>query len=204
MVQDVNIRNEGTSLVAQSVFKTDSGRIIPSVAGSIPALSAIYFTEVNMKKLKITLSFVIYLLLIVEMNSQTADPPIYNITTGKIPNILHENDIKRQFEIMELDDFIDWLKPQSKEITESVTINEERLTNLMINNYNMRKRIVTQELRRYHRPMLKYITHFYQKNWVKEWMVVNRIERNMAEEAAQELDRALEEMNEATNIEEGE
>ena len=31
---------EGTGLVSQLVFKTSSGRITPSVAGSIPALSA--------------------------------------------------------------------------------------------------------------------------------------------------------------------
>lgn len=34
---------EGMGLVFQLVFKTSSGRIKSSVAGSIPALSAIYF-----------------------------------------------------------------------------------------------------------------------------------------------------------------
>ena len=34
---------ERMKLVFQLVFKTSSGRITPSVAGSIPALSVIYF-----------------------------------------------------------------------------------------------------------------------------------------------------------------
>ena len=180
--------------MAQSVFKTDSGRIIPSVAGSIPALSAINFSGVKMKKLKVIALFMLYLLFGVDVNSQTTETPTYNIITGKIPNVLRESDLKRQFELMELEEFVIWLKPQSHEVTEGAVISEERLTNLLMGNYNMRKKAVTQDLKRYHRPLLKYMTHHYQKNWVKEWMVVSRIERNIIEEATQEMEKALDEM----------
>ena len=137
------------------------------------------------------LIMILCLYFFVSLYPQTTNMPDYSITTGKIPNVLRENDLKRQFEIMELEDFVNWLKRQSKDITEGAVINEERLTNLLMNNYNMRKRVVTQELRRYHRPILKYIPNPHQRNWVAEWLVIDRIETVDTSEAPEEAENPI-------------
>lgn len=132
------------------------------------------------------------------IHAQSKNPITYKISTGKIKDKLPENDFKKQFEIVEVAEFELWIKKQSYEITEGVIIGEERLINVLINNFYMKKRIVNQELLRYKRPMVKYTTHNYQKNWVKEWIIIVKNDSLSIEKAFQELDQAVEEMKTET------